>query len=347
MTNVYKVQLFRWDLSNRDDYRKYAIEENIVAFGWPAKETVSSVEEYCDIGEKWFSKERKDRYTNLTSWRHVLKCLRQPNENETFLWTQDDKSRFYLGKLKGTLELPSEQNWKLNNSQVERGKVGIVRCCEWHQIPSIFVPGDIATYARNDGTIRLIATNNDEKYNPDYIHYCQFLYKNYDKLNEESGWEKIKGINFYQLLHTDDLEDLVGIFLQKELNYLVFPSTNKQGTKDYEYRLICKEKDNETQKHHEAIIQCKNNANIPWDTLKKYTEENIYVLSVKETKNKEDSRTLDSKNMCSEDWDMGWQSKDGRIKMFDAKKLEAWARNNQDILPKRIQNFLNFSKKTN
>ena len=339
MTNVYKVQLFRWDLSNRDNYRNYAINENIVAFGWPAKETVSSVEEYCDIGGRWFSKERKDRYTNLKSWRHVLECLRQPNENETFLWTQDDKSHFYLGLLKGTLELPSEQNWKLNDSQVERNKVGIVRSCEWHLIPPNFVPGDIATFSRNDGTIRLIATESDKKYNPDYIHYCQFLYKNYDKLNQESEWEKIKGVNFYQLLHTDDLEDLVGIFLQKELNYLVFPSTNKQGTKDYEFKLI------RSDGEKEAIIQCKNNADIPWNTLKKYTEEDIYVLSVKETKKKGDSRTLDSQNICPENWDMGWQSKDERIKMFDALKLEDWARNNQFILPKRIQNFLKFSEK--
>ena len=312
MTNVYKINLFNYDMSDvdknenhdKEHYKNYCIKEKKLGWGWTRKnpKPVFTLDDY-----------HKD-YGSSRSLSVACNQIKDMKEND-YCWTYVDGT-WYLGKVKGDFHfgIPDELH----------PAFGMYRDCEWKPISDKdTVPGSISTYSRKDATVRYISNDSS------FIKYCEYLY---------GGQEKPFGLNFLNLVHYDDLEDLVGLYLQKH-GYYIFPSTNKQGTKDYEFKLI------RTDGKKEAIIQCKSNEDIPWESLGGYTKEDIYVLSVKETKNAGNSRTMLSKEKCSENWDMGWKSKDERIKMFDALKLEEWARNNQTILPKRIQNFLKLSEK--
>lgn len=341
MTSIYKVQLFRWNLPCKDKYRDYCLDEGIVAFGWPAKESVLSIEEYCNKGYKWFDKSRDDRYTNLTSWKNTLESMKRPETEDIYVWSYTSSRDFYLGKLSGELELPSEENWKLDDPIVKRKEVGLVRKCDWRYIDFDFVPGDVATHARNDGTIRLIATDekDQEKYNLAYVNYCKFLYENHHRLKEIEDWEKLDNVNFYQLVHTDDLEDIVGIYLQTK-DYYIFPSTNKQGTRDYEYKLVNKKTGKE------AIIQCKNNKTIDlklWEKFEtgEYKDYEVYILTIKE-----DLHPQDNNYDEHTDSDMIKYSYDnGRLKVLNKENLKNWAskKENKKIMPERIKRFLEIS----
>ena len=325
MTNVYKINLFSFyvhdekhldekgnPLDRRQEYKDYCKSNNKLGWGWPrhTPKIVTTLKEY---------KEDYGKSRSLTIACNQIKDMKPGDLCWSYI-----SSKWYLGKVIG--------DFIFSTPSADYPEFGMYRGCKWHEISnSDLVPGIICAYSKKEATVLHISENTN------FAAYCNALFNNWENL--ENIQNTLKGeLDFWEVAHTDDLEDLVGLYLQKH-GYYIFPSTNKQGTKDYEFKLI------RTDGEKEAVIQCKNNADIPWETLEGYTKEDIYVLSVKETKGAGHSRTMLSKEKCSENWDMGWESKDERIKMFDAKKLEAWARDNQHILPKRIQNFLKLSEK--
>lgn len=368
MTNVYRIKLFRWDsLENRDEYRRFCLEEGILAVGWPAPTGINyeNKEQYAEKVNNMFysSKELKDKtpeeqekyiedkkkegklYSNKKSWSTARNIFFEMKEDQNnFIWTQEAGDSYYLGKItdneirwyggKYRSELEEKLKEYRNNGGDEKGvidlkKFGLWRSCNWRKRNFDDVPGNVVASLSAQGTMSRISTEDQKA----FYTYCHYLY------DETIPADKL---SFWDLVHYDDLEDLVGLYLQTH-DYYIFPSTNKQGTKNYEFKLVRADGSNT------AIIQCKNNADIPWKTLDEYKKEDIYVFSVKESygPKEENPRTPDSNNICPRTWDMGWQSsdKEGRIKMFDAKKLEEWVRTNAAIMPMRIQKYLEMSKK--
>ena len=220
---------------------------------------------------------------------------------------------------------------------------GLWRHCEWNtEINFDDVPGNVV--ARFLGTMcRVLSTEKNSFY-----QYCNYLYNNKeDELPEE---EKEK-IDFWNLTHYDDLEDLVGLFLQKECDYFIFPSTNKQGTKDYEYKLVHKDS------KKEAIIQCKHTEDIDIIIFENYKEETFLLIV-----NGKVNLGKDRKQIIEEDWKI-WKTKEGEEKIaikkyyyenkngkkfeyfkFDKDVLKEWAKENSIIMPQRIKNFLKISR---
>ena len=310
MTNVYKINLFSFyvhdkdhlngkkeEIDRREEYKTHCTSHKILGWGWHRKNAreVKTLDEYkADYGKS----------RSLTIACNQIRDMKAGD----FCWTYVSRE-WYLGKVEG--------DFKFNTPDSNYPEFGMYRTCKWLKISdSDLVPGVICAHSKKEATVLHVSSDTA------FISYCEYLYKN------RVSTEKIKGFNFWTLAHTDDLEDLVGIYLQT-IGYYVFPSTNKQGTKDYEFKLIHKDT------HKEALIQCKNNADIPLDNLEKtYSNEEIYILGIKDN----------NRPKYTEFWEMGWQSKDGRIKIFDAQKIEKWARDNKSILPKRIQNFLQLSQ---
>ena len=202
---------------------------------------------------------------------------------------------------------------------------GMQRRGEWKPIENKdLIPGIVLTYSRKDGTIRFIENN------ASFVKYCQYLYRDLA--------EKPQNLNFWALAHYEDLEDIVGLYLQKEEGYLIFPSTNKIGTKDYEYMLVQK-----SEPYKKAIIQCKNNSCISEDNWKKfeegeYDDKIVYILTIKE-----DPHTKEKYTKCSETEIFEW-SYNGRILVFNSEKLKKWAKDTKLILPERIKKYLEMSE---
>lgn len=300
MTNVYKINLFRWDFSERDKCNEYCIQQNYIGWGWPE-------------GNPEKVKNIRDHYK---SPKNTLKTAVKRIENMKvgdLCWTYGANKKWYLGKITG-------EEYECGPVRATHPAIGMLRACEWHEVKNFdLIPGEILCRSHNDKTIRCITENISSP--DDYITYCQLLYDNPDETKNIS-------LDFWSLTHPDDLEDMVGLYLQTH-GYYIFPSTNKRGTKDYEFRLV------RSDGNKEVIVQCKNNADIPLDDLENtYTKEEIYILSIKGNHSPK----------YTSPWEMGWQSEDSRIKIFDAEKLKFWAQENIKIMPKRIQKFLELSK---
>ena len=178
--------------------------------------------------------------------------------------------------------------------------------CEWKLIENFDdIPGQIISNFVGRGiTLCKMRLNEDLK------KYCDWLY--HGKLDND----KPKMENCFSLFHSDDLEDLVGLYLQKE-GYYIIPSTNKKGQKLIEYELINDEGE-------KACVQCKIGNSQVTDEMVKVIQENfkgfkIYVSTFAE-------------NIIT----------DNSIKFISKEILLDFAKKNKNILPQKIKNYLSF-----
>ena len=307
--NIFKINLFSFDFEdenkhNGEHYKKYCIDNNILGWGWPRKNNteVKTLKEY----HKDYGKSR-----SLS-----IACNQiAPMKEGDYVWSYVS-GQWYLGKIFGDFLFYAPDDYP---------EFGMQRRCEWKPIENKdLIPGIVLTYSRKDGTIRFIENN------ASFVKYCQYLYRDLA--------EKPQNLNFWALAHYEDLEDIVGLYLQKEEGYLIFPSTNKMGTKDYEYMLVQK-----SEPYKKAIIQCKNNSCISEDNWKKfeegeYDDKIVYILTIKE-----DPHTKEKYTKCPETEIFEWSYK-GRILVFNSEKLKKWAKDNKLILPERIKKYLEMSE---
>ena len=290
---------------NRYDYQKYCLDNNILGWGWKINnnsDDVQSLQKY---------KEKYGKSRSLTTAYNQIKDM----QDGDYCWAYMNNN-WYLGKIKGNFCFNAPDGYP---------DFGMQHGCEWKVIKDKdLVPGYVTVHYK--GTVKYLNVTDD------FAKYCQSLY--------EDTEEKPKNLNFWHLAHYEDLEDIVGLYLQKEKGYFVFPSTNKINTKDYEYMLIQKGIPNKN-----AVIQCKNNSTVSDDVWKKfesgeeYKDKHIFILTIKKDNHPEKN------NYIKSDDDMfKYSSADGRIHVFDENKLKEWARANLEILPKRIKKFLELSE---
>ena len=180
--------------------------------------------------------------------------------------------------------------------------------CELKEIKFDDVPGKIISCFVGRGIVF-------RKVNLDsYMEkYCEWLYE-----GKEAGSLKLG--SFKSLLHPDDLEDLAGLYLQGKMNYYIIPSTNKQGSKLVEYEL--------RDKHgNKACLQCKiGNSSIEVDEIcKNFEGYKIFICVIDDPQ--KGTYTDNSKN----------------IEEIPFEVLYNWAKEHEDILPQRIQNFLSLT----
>lgn len=309
--NIFKINLFSFDFEdenkhNGEHYKKYCKNHNILGWGWPRKNSteVKTLKEY------------HEDYGKSRSLSVACNQIASMQEGD-YVWAQME-GQWYLGKVLGDFIFSAPDGYP---------EFGMQRRCEWRPIKNKdLIPGNVLTYSRKDGTIRFIENNES------FARYCQYLY--------EDLKEKPQNLNFGDLAHYEDLEDIVGLYLQKESGYLIFPSTNKMGTKDYEYMLVQK-----NEPYKKAIIQCKNNSCISeynwkkFEEAEEYKDKKVYILTIKEDPYPEGKYVK-----CSETDIFKWRSKDERILVFNSDKLKKWAKDNIVVLPERIKEYMEMSK---
>ena len=321
MINVYRIQLFRWDIEpkdgltfkNKDEYRNYCLTKGRLGCGWPAKLAhCSSIEEYEEYVEKMFHKPKKLKtlseaeqkqekikhpYSNHKSWKTTVNALKNMKKGD-LCWTLGENGKYYLG------EIEDDKTTIVDSSTceyTEYPEMGLFRKCKWHPYELDQTPGKVIASLIQGGTLHQIY--NVTEYSKHLIH----------PQNDETN----KKIDFYALLHPDDLEDLLGLYLQSK-GYYIFPSTNKRGTELFEYILVQKD----TKKR--AVIQCK----IGDDEI---SDENIKIF-IKDYQNYDVFiATVKDKVYLGEN-----------IETIKMKTLKKFAKDNEEILPLRIKNFLNW-----
>lgn len=289
MTNIYRLKLFT--RKEKDDliYRKHCIDNKIMAIGWgDCNCEDGTVDEYV--------KKANDMYNDSSSFKTGLNYILNEIKKDDYVWTQIDGLKYYLGKI-------SEDEVHLDSIQPG---VGLTKKCEWKLIENFDdIPGQVISNFVGRGI-----TLCKMRFNEDLKQYCDWLY------HGKSDSDKPKMKNCFSLFHSDDLEDLVGLYLQKE-GYYIIPSTNKKGQKLIEYELINDEGE-------KACVQCKiGNSKVTDEKVKEIQEKfkgfKIYVSTFAE-------------NIIT----------DNSVNFISKEILLDFAKKNKNILSQRIKNYLSF-----
>lgn len=274
--------MFFYSEHKEENDRKYCIDNNILAIGW-GNSLVDTFEEYKNaLQEQKISRGQK------TSLNNILNI-----KVDDFVWTQKDGRTFLLGKVTSDIFIDTA-----------RKRIGPTRKCLWKYIDFDDVPGKVLSCFVGFGTtLQKVDTDNN------FQKYCEWLYAN---KNAEISLDSYKS-----LLHSDDLEDLLGLYLQKQFKYYILPSTNKQGSKLIEYEL---RNDN----GEKACIQCKiGGSTVGKEIFEEFKNYKIFISTFRD-----------------DDYDKYGNN----VKTIKMDTLCEWASKNTNILPERIKNYIKISK---
>ncbi|MCQ2734677.1 MAG: hypothetical protein MJ212_01845 [Alphaproteobacteria bacterium] len=319
MSNLWRIHLFGdAEGDSKNEARTYCIKNKIMAIGWPCWIKHDDVEEYLKkykLVEGWTKK-------NGNCKDPVNRIIEQVQEND-YVWTYDkQEGRYCIAKVvdkQAHIPVPSDDKlfkW-----------FGVYRSVEnWCYCDNFEVPGKVINGCIKGQTLQAVDSC--------LFEYSKYLYQKKHTKNpnlifkqEENSEDTLKN-----LLHYDDLEDLLGLWLQIGNEYVVFPSTNKQGTKDYEY--ILKKKDGS----RKAVIQCKTGySGIDASKFNKYVNDdyNVYLATTFGIISNKPENMIEINNQNSKINDYSAQMYSVSIKY-----LLDWAAKNEKILPDRIKYYL-------
>jgi hypothetical protein len=140
------------------------------------------------------------------------------------VWTRTSDGNYSLGRI--------TSNWTYDYSDLATDTdICTTRTCNWVKVGLVDnVPGKIVSSFMPARTLQSI---NGET----VIKYSQLIY---DGLTDQSNYHSdlLAFSDIFSLLSPSDCEDVVGLYLQIECDYLLYPSSCKSDTLAYEYELI-------------------------------------------------------------------------------------------------------------
>jgi hypothetical protein len=290
MTTLYRVHLFKGkDFIGIDkEYQAYTISNNLLSLGWGCVELKD-----CKNYEDYYKLASSYSEWDDAAFHKAINAIKWINKGD-LCWAKVG-GKYYLCKV------DDDAPQYVYNPNFFR--MGVSRKCTWKSYDMDEVPGKVINSLKYGSTLQRVIS-------PVSLAYSKFLYDG----------TKTDGINsFADLLDSDDLEDLLGLYLQIEKNYLVFPSTNKKDTAEYEYMLI----NRDTTKL--AVIQCKTGYDsIPTDSpllSKSFINFDVYLTTIYG----------------------GYPANYGdNVHIVKIEILEEFAREHKNLIPRRIQKFIEF-----
>ncbi len=213
MTTVWRVHL----ATAGQDPRRFCVNRGIVGVGW-AIEHAGPVD--------WATYEALAAATydrDGPSWRSAVNALRAKMEIDDLCWSRDELGIYYLGRITGP--------WRYENDDEHRAAdVVNVRPCKWVTVGAADkVPGTVLRNFIRGQTVRRIP-------DPTTIAASKLLY------NRAAGEALYRlepvAADLFQLLSPWDLENLLGLYLQARLGYMLVPRTNHLATPHYEFVMV-------------------------------------------------------------------------------------------------------------
>ncbi|MBD3406263.1 MAG: hypothetical protein GF411_09155 [Candidatus Lokiarchaeota archaeon] len=197
------------------DPREFCIKNNILGIGWQIEEVNKPIEwkEYLDRAKAIYGKE----YSR--GWNTAMHAIGNRMKINDLCWTRDKYGNYYIGRVTGNWE------YRYSREYVEADIVN-VRTCDWKKVGKVdHVPGKVVNSFRGR-TLQAVSGDSIEIYS-NYTYYG-----NLEKIDQNKIYKFNEGL--YSLLSADDLEDIVGIYLQS-IGYVFIPSSCKINTSEYEY----------------------------------------------------------------------------------------------------------------
>lgn len=289
MSELYRVHLFkdRYQV-DRDKYINYCLKNNIVSINFTNKESYKDINDYLYHAENILFKNNK-------SFKSVKNSITNMKKGD-LCWVNFN-NKYYLGEIQD-----NEVNYKYNP---DLPYMSLFRECKWFskQFNQDEVSGDIIrSFVHRGQTIQKIKSETALK-------YSEYLY-NKSNLN----------IPLVNLLHPDDLEDILSLYLQIEKGYIIYPSTCKKSTAVYEYMLINK------YTYKKAVVQCKTGSveiNENFSIINDFKDFDVYITTIS---GKYPTKLPDN------------------VKIITIDKLLSFALKNENILTDRVKNFIKISK---
>lgn len=190
------------------------IRQEVVGIGWRVAKKPSDRDEYWALGKKMYGSLGWSRAANAIGWRMEVGDL---------VWVRDFFGLYYLGKITGEWEYRDDpENLKAD--------IINVRPCKFYPVGSN-VAGKIISSFRPSATVQQIHDETVEL-------FSVFVYNKV--ASDNIPLPPIERIDIYSLLSDVDLEDVVGLYLQKKEGLLFVPSSRsrRNDTISYEYQLM-------------------------------------------------------------------------------------------------------------
>lgn len=198
----------------RADVINYCIDNKVAGIGWPVNPVPQSVDAYALAA--------KSKYGN--------RCSAIPFAMKTsvgdLIWSRDENGTYYLGRV--------NSSWiYCNDDECLSLDIPNQLSCEWVKIKSEdYVPGRIVASFR--------ARRSFQQIDDSMALYSEWIYNaiNQNSITSLLSKSDIKLKNdFFSFISSEDCEDIVGLYLQKNLSYYLIPSSCKSDTIGVEFRL--------------------------------------------------------------------------------------------------------------
>ena len=225
--NIWRLQT-KTASNDHSKIADYCLENNIIAIGWSLKtenldeksiqerEKITTFEEYTEFIETHNFYGRKLN-PNVKRFYYDIK----PND---LVWIRSN-GVYYLGRV------TENSKWIFNTSKIANDKdaANQITNIEWYRIgEESCVPGAIAISLIRGMTIQRINKTGVSKFSQHL-----FNQKSDKKIYKDTSIDD-SFKTFYNLLSTEDCEDLLCLWLYSKYGYITIPSTNKKSTECYE-----------------------------------------------------------------------------------------------------------------
>ena len=202
--------------SNQVDPVQLCIRRGVVGIGWPVSRRPADRDEYWALGSV--------EYGN-PPWSKAVRAIACRMSVGDLVWVRDFLGQYHLGRITGGWEYRDEPEYR-------DADIVNVRPCKLYPIRGA-IPGQIVRSFIPSATLQQI--------NDDTAKLFSIL--TYNELSGEMmDIPTMPSVehDMFSLLLPEDLEDIVGLYLQSSKRYFLLPSSRSRNnsTMGYEYQLI-------------------------------------------------------------------------------------------------------------
>ena len=198
----------------------------ILAIGWSKVNRsvrTHSPDVYAKSAERIIPRVYPEGGRELKKWRGQFGILSRVEKGD-LVWTKRSRGQYYLNRILDTrVTLLYGDEYQLND-------FGSGRRCEWNEVPDdLDVPAEVKRNTR--GTIHAVKDPKGTACTTSEQLYNEFRGRDIYRPKKFEG-------DLFDFLAPQDVEDLVGLFLQVRKKLLIIPSTSKQSMSPVEFLMI-------------------------------------------------------------------------------------------------------------
>ncbi|WP_425062184.1 hypothetical protein [Pyruvatibacter mobilis] len=244
---VFRAKLSSEEASSVEELRSFCFENGVVGIGWGVgDEQISDSGEYArKVSERW-----KDLDWSSEAWKRSHNALVGAKQHD-WVWALSVRTGFWVGQFQ------DNNDWQYRQeSDFRKLDLWQTRACVWRQVGSLgAVPGTVRNAFVGPGSTFCRVAPKDQSGTTEYLTAAAF----HETGNEPvpacyrpNSIPKVKDETFVRHIPFDELEDIVGLYMQHELGWAIIPSTCKHGTASTEFE-ACKVVEGAAKKAHVQV----------------------------------------------------------------------------------------------